>query len=324
MLTRRLALTGGAVLLAVPARAGGSWEQFLQGVRVEARRKGISQATLDRALTGIQPIHKLLDFDRHQPEFELTWASYRSKLFSAARVQEGRRHYLPNRTLLGEVERRYGVPAATLVGIWGLESNYGASTGGYRVIECLATLSFEGRRTAFFRSELLDALRIANSGDVTPAQMTGSWAGAMGQTQFMPDSFLKYAVPWRGGRRDIWDDLGSVFASTANYLAREGWQPGVPWGERVQAPAGLSPYDLGRDHRRAAGEWARVGVRRADGSPLRVPPGTPTALLLPGGAADQSETYVAYYPSFQAIRRYNPSDFYCICVGLIGDAVVAG
>ena len=170
----------------------------------------------------------------------------------------------------------------------------------------------------------MDALRIANSGDIAVSRMTGSYAGAMGQTQFMPDSFLKYAVSWNGGRRDIWGDLGSVFASTANYLLREGWQPGLPWGERVQAPSGLSAYDIGRDRRRPAGEWSRMGVVRADGRPLAVPPATVTALLMPGGQNDPTETYAAYYPSFQAIRRYNPSDFYCVCVGLIGDAVTAG
>lgn len=324
MLTRRMAVAGGLVAAATPALAVGTWEQFLNGVRVEARRKGVSEATLNAALGNIRPLPRVLQLDAHQPEFEMTWAEYRTRIVSAERVATGRRHYLANRALLHDVEQRYGVPVGVLVGIWGLESNYGASTGGFNVIESLATLSYEGRRTAFFRSELMDALKIANSGDIPASRMTGSYAGAMGQTQFMPDSFLKYAVSWNGGPRDIWGDLGSVFASTANYLAREGWQAGLPWGEKVRVSGGVSTYDIGRDHRRPAAEWARAGVVRADGRPLAASAETSTALLLPGGQNDGSEAYVAYYPSFLAIRRYNPSDFYCICVGLIGDAVVAG
>lgn len=321
-LTAGLAVASASAIT-TPAFALQSWPQFLSGVRAEARRRGVSETTLDAALGHIQPIPRVLELDAHQPEFEFTWDQYRTRIVSAKRIADGRAHYLPNRALLSDIEQHYGVPAGILVGIWGLESNYGASTGGFNVIQSLATLAYEGRRTAFFRSELIDALRIAETG-VPAARMTGSYAGAMGQTQFMPDSFLRYAVPWNGGSRDIWSDLGSVFASTANYLAREGWRPGIPWGEKVRAPSNLSAYDVGRDHRRPAGEWARMGVVRADGRPLSVPPATETALLLPGGTTEPNESYVVYYPSFQAIRRYNPADFYCICVGLIGDAVIAG
>ncbi len=276
MLPRRALIAAGLAAAAtpvvtMPAFALQSWPQFLAGVRVEARRRGVSEATLDAALGHIEPIPRVIELDAHQPEFEFTWDQYRTRIVSQKRIADGRAHYLPNRALLTDIEQRYGVPAGILVGIWGLESNYGASTGGFNVIQSLATLAYEGRRTAFFRSELIDALRIAQTG-VPAARMTGSYAGAMGQTQFMPDSFLRYAVPWNGGSRDIWSDLGSVFASTANYLAREGWRPGIPWGEKVRAPAGVSAYDVGRDHRRPAGDWARMGVTRADGRPLSVPP----------------------------------------------------
>ncbi len=291
-------------------------------MRAEARKKGISAATIDRAFKGLRPNPKVIELDRHQPEFTFTWQQYRTRIVSDTRVSRGRELYAKHRELIDRASDRYGVPAGILVGIWGLESNYGQSTGGFNVIEALATLAWEGRRAAFFRSELLDALRILDSGDITPERMTGSYAGAMGQTQFMPDSFLRYAVSGKaGGKRDIWDDLDSVFASTANYLAREGWQRGLPWGEKISAPVGLGPYDIGRDHRRTVAEWSRSGVRMADGRELAVPPQTSAAVLMPGGAGD--EAYVAYYPSFLAIRRYNPSDFYCICVGLIGDRVTA-
>ena len=325
MLARRTLLAAlSATAAASPAFAGtqGSFPAFVAGVQAQARRQGIRQSTLTRAFAGVRVNQRVIELDRHQPEFTFTWEQYRDRIVSPARIARGRALYAQNRRLLGQVYQRYGVPPGIIMGIWGLESNYGTATGGFNVIEALATLSWEGRRAAFFRSELMDALRILDAGDITPARMTGSYAGAMGQTQFMPDSFLKYAVDWSGtGRRDIWGDLGCVFASTANYLAREGWQRGLPWGERVLAPPGLSPYQIGRDHRVPVAEWVRRGVRRPDGS---VPPyaGASAALLLPGGEAG-GDAFFAYYPSFLAIRRYNPSDFYCICVGLIGDQVTA-
>ena len=302
MHTRRTLLAAGAATAAAfalpaPSRAADSFPGFL---------------------AGLKPNQRVIELDRKQPEFTWTWEQYRSRIVSDTRIAKGRQLFGDHRELLLAVQGRYGVPAGIIMGIWGLESNYGASTGGFNVIEALATLAWEGRRAAFFRSELMDALRILASGDITPERMTGSYAGAMGQTQFMPDSFLKYAVDYSGtGRRDIWGDLGCVFASTANYLAREGWQAGLPWGEQVHLPPGFDASQSGRDHRRPMAEWLRLGVQRTGGAP--VPEGASTAVLLPGGAG--SEAFFAYYPSFLAIRRYNPSDFYCISVGLIGDAV---
>jgi len=323
MLTRRALLAAASLAGAVApaaAQTATSFADFIAGVRRDAQRAGIAPATLDRAFANVHANQRVIELDRHQPEFTLTWEQYRSRIVSDARVAKGRALYGRNRALLDRVAVRYGVPAGIVMGIWGLESDYGAATGGFNVIEALATLSWEGRRAAFFRSELMDALRILQSGDITAAQMTGSYAGAMGQTQFMPDSFLKYAVDYSGtGRRDIWNDLGCVFASTANYLAREGWQAGLPWGEIARLPAGFDPSLAGRDNRRPLGEWTRLGVARLGGAP--VPAATPTAVILPGGAG--SEAFLAYHPNFLAIRRYNPSDFYCISVGLIGDLVAA-
>jgi membrane-bound lytic murein transglycosylase B len=240
-------------------------------------------------------------------------------------VAKGRSVYALHRELLEKVAAQYGVPAGIIVGIWGLESDYGAETGGFNVIEALATLSWEGRRAAFFRSELMDALRILQSGDIAAAQMTGSYAGAMGQTQFMPDSFLRYAVDWSGdGRRDIWGNLGDVFASTANYLSREGWRGDLSWGAEVALPPGFDPSIAGREHRRSVAEWASLGIRPLRGA-LPDRPGVLAAIILPGGlpAGGMGGAYLAYHPNFQAIRRYNPSDFYCVSVGLLGDAVTA-
>lgn len=325
MFTRRILLAAGtlsaAAGLSAPAAQAAqkeSFASFVAGVRRDARRVGIPEATLNRAFAGVGVNQRVIELDRRQPEFTATWDWYRTRIVSEARIAKGREMMARHRDLLARVEARYGVPAGIVVGIWGLESNFGQSTGGFNVIEALATLAWEGRRAAFFRSELMDALRILASGDIAPAQMTGSYAGAMGQTQFMPDSFLKYAVDFSGtGRRDIWGDLGCVFASTANYLAREGWQRGLPWGEAARLPAGFEAALAGREHRRPLGEWQRMGVLRTGGAVLA--DGTPAAVILPGGAAGPA--YLAYHPNFLAIRRYNPSDFYCISVGLLSDAV---
>jgi membrane-bound lytic murein transglycosylase B len=324
MLTRRTVLASAASLplLAPAARAAttDSFPAFLAGVRRDARKIGISDATLDSAFAGIKVNQRVIDLDHHQPEFTLTWAQYRARIVSDARIAKGRAQYAKHRDLLEKIAAQYGVPAGIVLGIWGLESDYGAATGGFNVIEALATLAWEGRRAQFFRSELMDALRILQAGDIAPAQMTGSYAGAMGQTQFMPDSFLKYAVDYSGtGRRDIWNDFGCVFASTANYLAREGWQRGIPWGEVVRLPAGFDPAQSGREHRLPLKQWIDRGVAPVGES--AVPMGTLAAVILPDGAG--GEAFFAYHPNFQAIRRYNPSDFYCISVGLLGDRVTA-
>jgi membrane-bound lytic murein transglycosylase B len=326
MVTRRTLLAAAplaatALASVTQARAdAGSFPAFIAGVRRDAVKLGISESVLDRAFAGVHANQRVIDLDRNQPEFKLTWAQYRARIVSDARVAKGRSVYALHRELLEKVAAQYGVPAGIIVGIWGLESDYGAETGGFNVIEALATLSWEGRRAAFFRSELMDALRILQSGDIAAAQMTGSYAGAMGQTQFMPDSFLKYAVDYSGtGRRDIWGDFGCVFASTANYLAREGWQRGLPWGEKAFVPASFDPSLSGRDHRRPISAWQSLGVAPMGKRP--VPLDTSAAVLLPDGVT--GEAFLAYYPSFLAIRRYNPSDFYCISVGLLGDLVTS-
>ncbi len=284
MLSRRLLL---AAALSTTAAAPGSFQSFLAALRTDARRAGISPATLDRAFAGLQPNQKVLDRDRHQPEFTMTWAQYRALLITDQRITNGRVAYQQNRELFGRVRDRFGVEPGVILGIWGLESSFGTGMGDFHVIEALATLAWDGRRASFFRGELMAALHILDHGDVTPARMLGSYAGAMGQPQFMPSSYLRYAVDFEGnGKRDIWTSKPDVLASIANYLEQSGWQGGQPWGRQLVAPQ----------------------------------PGVQGKLLQPDGPG--GETFVVY-PNFNAIRRYNPSDFYALAVGLLGDAVVA-
>ena len=289
-------------------------------MRAEARRAGIAPATLDRAFAGLVPNQKVIELDHHQPEFTLTWARYRALVISDQRIANGRAAYARNRALLARIYDVYGVSPGVIMGIWGLESSFGTELGNFQVVQALATLAWEGRRAAFFRSELLAALRILDHGDVTPARMTGSYAGAMGQPQFMPSAYLRYAVDFDGhGQRNIWTSVPDTLASIANYLADSGWKPGGGWGQPVTLPSGFDTADSGRTNRKPVRDWARRGVGPADGRAL-APPETEAALILPDGA--RGEAFLAY-GNFTAVRRYNPSDYYVIAVGLIGDGITA-
>jgi membrane-bound lytic murein transglycosylase B len=305
------AMSGTA--LAEPAK----FESYLATLRAQARKAGISAATIDRSFAGLHPNQRVIELDRNQPESKLTWQQYKARIVSQARIAKGRPLYARYRGLLARVADRYGVPPGVIMGIWALESDYGAQMGGFNVIECLVTLSWEGRRRAYFESQLMDALRIVERGDITPDRMIGSWAGAMGQTQFMPDSFIKYAVDFSGtGRRDLWTDMGDIFASTANYLAREGWQANIPWGRAITLPAGFDVALAGHDKRRSVAQWREAGLIID-----ALPEDTKVSVILPGGPAD--EAFLAFDPSYRAIRQYNPPDKYCLSVGLLGDAIVA-
>ena len=318
---RRRALLAGLAALPGAAAAQGdqdSFNSFLASVRAEARRAGIREATLSAALTGLSPNQKIIEADHRQPEFSLTWVRYRQLTMSDKRIARGREAFAANRDLFAQVSDRYRVDIQPIAGIWGLESNFGTDTGSYNVIEALATLSWEGRRAAFFRSQLLSALKILDHGDVQPGRMLGSYAGAMGQPQFMPDSYLRYAVDFDGnGRRDIWDSRGDVLGSIANYLAMSGWRQNEPACQPVRVPPDLQASSVGRDVRRPLGEWQRAGVRREDGSAFnRLDP--MGAVVMPDG--DGGPAFMVY-ANFAAIRRYNPSDFYALAVSLLGAMV---
>lgn len=321
MPNRRLLLASALpALFSLRAVAGppDGFRDFLNGVRAEARKAGIAPSTLDQAFAGVTPNQKVLDRDRHQPEFTMTWAEYRSRFVTDKRVGAGRDAVAANRALFRQVEQRYGVSTGIVTGIWGLESNFGAGTGDYRVVEALATLAWEGRRSAFFRTELLAALKILDHGDIRPGAMTGSYAGAMGQPQFMPSSYLRYAVDFEGhGRRDIWTSKPDVLGSIANYLQQSGWRAGQTWGQQVTVPADLTL--AGRDAKRPIAEWVRAGVRPLEGRWV-ASADTPAGLVAPDGAGGQ---IFAAFNNYGAIRRYNASDYYVLAVGLIGDQVSA-
>ena len=300
-----------------PAGSSDGYARFLDGGRADALREGVPNSVLDEALALQAPNARVLQLDRHQPEFTLTWAQYRARVIPPQREQGAAQAYQANLALLTRIWQRYRVDPRVVIGIWGLESNFGTRIGSFNVVDALATLSFDGRRSGFFRSELMASLRILGNGDVSPSGMLGSYAGAMGQPQFMPSSYLRYAVDETGdGRRDIWTSRADVFASISNYLARNGWVTGEPWGQPVMLTQPIDATEAGRQSVRSLGHWDQLGVRRADGarfSRMEVA----GALLLPDGSAGDA---FMVYRNFNVIRRYNPSDFYVLAVGLIGDA----
>jgi membrane-bound lytic murein transglycosylase B len=296
----------------------GDFDQFVAGLRPEAQRAGVSAATFQRAFAGVRPNQRVIELDRRQAEGSLAWESYRDRIVNPNRVETGRRLYAENRALLEQIEARYRVSPRVVVAIWGIETNFGGNTGGFGVIEALATLAWEGRRASYFRQELLAALRVLEGGHIAPERMRGSWAGAMGQPQFMPSNFERLAVDFDGdGRRDIWDSRADALGSIANYFARNGWRDGETWGREVLLPSGLVGGQGDPDDRRPVRDWARLGVRRADGTPLPVAD-IEAAVVIPRGTTGQA--FLVYH-NWRVIRRYNPPVFYATAVGLLSDRV---
>lgn len=294
--------------------------RWLADFSARARAAGISEATLQAAFDGVQYRPRVVDSDRAQPEFTRTVWDYLDSAVSPQRITRGQDKLLQVRAEADAATARYGVPAGILAAIWGMESNYGSNYGDIPTIDALATLGFEGRREDWARGQLLAALKIIQNGDIDRAHMVGSWAGAMGQTQFLPSNFLAYAVDADGdGRRDIWGSMADVMASTANFLARSGWQAGQPWGAEVQLPAG---FDYGRADetlRQTSAQWAAEGVAGIAGAPL--PEFSAAAILLPAGARGPA---FLIGPNFRTILRYNNSSSYALAVSLLSQALTGG
>jgi len=294
--------------------------RWVDGFRAAARAAGITDTTLRSAFDGVRYVPRVVDLDRVQPEFTRAVWDYLDNTVTPGRIAQGQDKLLQLRGELDAATARYGVPAAVVVAIWGMESNYGSNYGDIPTIDALATLGFEGRREDWARGQLTAALKILQSGDIDRAHMIGSWAGAMGQTQFLPSNFLAYAVDADGdGRRDIWASMADVTASTANFLARSGWQAAQPWGTEVQLPSG---FDYGRadtEMRQPSAGWSAQGVRTMDGAPL--PEFADGAILLPAGARGPA---FLVGPNFRAILRYNNSTSYALAVGLLAQRLSGG
>jgi membrane-bound lytic murein transglycosylase B len=294
------------------------FESWLANFRVEARAAGISAATVDRSLTRLRILPDVLKADGSQPEFVRPVWSYLDGALNDARINKGREQLNAQQVLLGGVSRDYGVPPETIVAIWAMESNFGGNIGSYNVVEALATLAWHGRRAAFAREQLLAALRIIDQGDAAPDRLIGSWAGAMGQTQFMPTTFAGHAVDRDGdGRRDLWTSLPDIFASTAGYLRDVGWKAGEPWGSEVVLPAGFDYEQAELTVRKPVAEWRRLGVVQAVGTrPL--PDQADASILLPAGYRGAAFLVLN---NFRSILRYNNSSSYGLAVAYLSDRI---
>ncbi|MBM9596192.1 lytic murein transglycosylase [Roseitranquillus sediminis] len=296
-------------------------QTWLAEFRGRALAEGIRPDVYDAALAGVRYDADIIRRDSNQAEFVKPIWEYLDSAVSDARIANGRMALDRHADVLARIEAHYGVDREVVAAIWGLESAYGAYRGSTPILQALATLAYDGRRGAFFEEQLIAALRIIQSGDVRPSGMTGSWAGAMGHTQFMPTSYLAYAADFHGdGRRDIWsDDPTDALASTAAYLARFGWVQGMPWGVEVRLPNGFDYALAGRDTKAMPSDWARRGVVGLDGRPVR--DFGSASLLLPAGARGPA---FLIFKNFEVIERYNTADAYVIGVGHLADRLRGG
>ena len=305
-----------ATLAAVPASA--NFQAFLDRLWVDASARGVPRPVFDRAFAGIQPDPAVIELTKKQAEFTETTAGYLAKRVSDLRIEKGRKMAAEWAPVLAQIEQRFGVDRHVVLSVWGNETNYGGYLGGHSVIRALATLSYAGYRGDFFRKELLNALDILAQGHVAPENMVGSWAGAMGHTQFMPSSFKALAVDMTGdNRRDIWTSIPDALASTANYLKRSGWRGGETWGYEVELPPGFD-YDRAKKlGTQPISAWQSLGARRPGGQSF--PRATDKAWLI--APARSEGPAILALPNFKVIKRYNNSDKYALAVGHLADRI---
>ncbi len=314
-------LVFSAAPVASPFAAEQEFSAWLEGVRAEARQRGMKADTISSALSGITPIPRVIELDRRQPEFTLTLDQYLSRVVNGRRVRKGRARLAKHRALLREVAAKFRVQPRFILALWGIETDFGRLKGGFSVVPALATLAYDGRRSAYFRKELFNALTIIDQGHITAKDMIGSWAGAMGQNQFMPSSFLRYAVDFDGdGRRNIWTSTEDVFASTANYLRRVGWRDDQTWGRMVRLPHGFDAALLGLEVKKGLNYWQALGVRRFGGGDL---PRRNLAASIVRPAKDKGPAF-AVYGNYRAILKWNRAHFFATAVGRLADRIAGG
>ena len=324
MLSRSLLLVAAFSTLAVSAPVAAdevAFKSCVADLRGEAIRQGVREEVFDAQIADLAPDMAVLGFLDAQPEFVTPIWDYLAALVDEERVTDGTAMLSEWKTVLERVEAEYGIDRATVVAVWGVESNYGRNFGSRPLLSSLSTLSCFGRRQAFFRGEFITTLKIVQEGHVAPERLTGSWAGAFGHTQFMPSTFMRLAVDFDGdGRRDLVDSVPDALASTANFLKRAGWRSDLPWGFEVGLPAGMKVSDAGRKNKRAVSEWVARGVKRLDGRPMPAA-GTQAALLLPAGEAGPAFLITR---NFDALYSYNAAESYGLAIAHLSDRLRGG
>lgn len=308
-----------ALLVSAPVRADAKFRQLIDSLWPAAKAAGISRSVFDAAFAGVsEPDPAVVKLASNQPEFTSTTSAYLAKAVTPIRIGTGQTQKAEQAKLLSAIESRYGVDRHILLGIWGMESNFGKDKGSMSVMRSLATLLYSGRKKKYAREQIIAALKILQRGIRRPDNFTGSWAAAMGHTQFIPTSYLAYAVDWTGdGQRDIWDSREDALASTANYLARSGWKPDRPWGWEVRLPKAFNRSLIGRKKWRTVGEWTELGIAPAGDSSL----GAASAkafVMVPQGLGGPAFLVT---DNFLAIMRYNFSHSYALAVGHLADRI---
>ncbi|WP_343598199.1 lytic murein transglycosylase [Acinetobacter sp.] len=296
------------------------FQSCLANLRSQAINSGVNASTYDRYTQNLTPDYSVVEKLNYQPEFSTPIWDYLSGLVDDERVRDGQQKIAQYRSVLNQVSQTYGVPAETVVAVWGVESNYGNISGKYPLLQSLGTLSCEGRRQSYFRTEFFAAMRILQRGDLTEEQMKGSWAGAFGHTQFMPSTYERLAVDFDGdGRRDLVSSVPDALASTANFLKKAGWQTGMPWGFEVKIPQGMSVAGESRRNKKPLSYWIAQGLTRADGSTIvqgNLTTTTPAGLMMPAGANGPS---FLVFKNFDAIYGYNAAESYALAIAHLSD-----
>jgi membrane-bound lytic murein transglycosylase B len=293
-----------------------NFQNWLEALRDDARAAGISQRTLDSALKDIKLVARVVERDRSQFEFTRTFLTYLGKCVTDKRIKRGRKLLAEHRILLDKIYAQFNVPPRYLIAFWGIETNFGDNMGRFSVIDALVTLAYDQRRSNFFRVQLIDALKIIDNGHIAPNAMKGSWAGAMGQMQFMPSTFVAHAIDFNGdGRKDIWHSFPDAFSSAANYLSNIGWRPGQLWGREVLLPDGFDLMLATIDTKKTVKAWSSLGVRRANGNALPQA-NMEGSIVLPQGHKGPA---FLVYDNFRIILKWNRSINYAICVGHLAD-----
>ncbi|PPR32401.1 MAG: Membrane-bound lytic murein transglycosylase B [Alphaproteobacteria bacterium MarineAlpha9_Bin6] len=295
------------------------FKDWLKLVRSDALLSGVSESTLDQAFSDVKLVPRIIELDQNQPEGRQTFTEYLRRVVPETRIEAAQKRLTEHRVLLGQVGNYYQLQPRFLIALWGIESDFGRFTGGFSVINALTTLAYDGRRSKFFRAELIDALRILDKGDIELSSMTGSWAGAMGQSQFMPSSYRRFAVDYdQDGRRDIWATHADIFASMANYLHQSNWQYDQTWGREILLPDNFDLTLVGMEKTKPIGDWQRLGVRRIDGRDLPARQ-LDASIILPDGT--NGNAFMVYH-NFRVILNWNRSTYFALAVGILADRVL--
>ena len=291
---------------------------WLEALKAEIIEKEIRVSTFEQALSNFKPIQRVIDLDRRQPEFTLTFDQYLKRVVPKQRVIRGRKKLTKHKMLLNEIGKKYGVQPRFIVSLWGVETDFGRIDGGFPVIHALATLAIDGRRSKFFREQLITAIRILDQGHITLDKMRGSWAGAMGNFQFMPSSFVSFAIDYdNDGKRDIWENKKDAFASAANYLSKSGWRNDRTWGREVRIPKAFDKNLVGLKIRKDISEWRELGVLRVDGGALPKRNLMGSIVIVNG---PNSRVFLTY-SNYQTILKWNRSKFFAIAVGMLAEKI---